>query len=234
MPAAAYPPDEVGLFFILSQPKQEHIPTYHEWYNTEHGPLRLQLDFVLNGYRYQCTDQKSKPIFLAIYDLSRIAGLQEPRYVALRKNRSARERNVLQTQIDWINRRVYRKISSRGTCDEPAPVVMTVALVVRDELVPEVHRWYEQEHIDDLARIPGWRRTRRFQLTEADGMRDGYSELLAVHEFDEVNGLDGAEHQFAKSRPWRNEVMAKVDSRINRRFEFFHEFRASDYIAPGP
>jgi hypothetical protein len=78
-------------------------------------------------------------------------------------------------------------------------------------------------------RIPGWLRSRRFRLVEGDGQRPGYTELLAVHEFEKVNGLDGKEHEFAKSRPWRNRVLSLVESRKNQRYVFMHEFDTSDY-----
>lgn len=247
MPAAISPPPESGFFYILSQPKPEYIQEYHDWYNTEHGPLRMKLDFITNGYRYRCTDEGSNA-YLAVYDLARIAGLQEPRYTILRSKRSKRETRVFEEQLEWLDRRVYRDISSRGRSEGPAPVLMTVSLLVRDELVSDVNRWYEkvrepgytvghaltaeQEHINDLSRIPGWRRTRRFELVEADDQKTGYTELLAVHDFDETNGLDGAEHISAKLKPWRNRIMAQVESRVNRRFEFFHEFKALDYREP--
>ena len=63
-------------------------------------------------------------------------------------------------------------------------------------------------------------------------MRDGYTELIAVHDFDQENGVDGPEHELAKTRPWRMRIMDLVESRDNRRFEFFHEFRAADYREP--
>ena len=63
-------------------------------------------------------------------------------------------------------------------------------------------------------------------------MKEGHTELLAVHDFDQENGVDGPEHEFAKSRPWRMRVMDLVEGRDNRRFEFFHEFHASDYRGP--
>ena len=81
-------------------------------------------------------------------------------------------------------------------------------------------------------KIPGWLRTRRFRLVEGDGQKSGCTELLAVHEFEENNGLDGEEHMFAKSRPWRNKVVALVESRKNQRYALFHEFSANDYKKP--
>lgn len=63
-------------------------------------------------------------------------------------------------------------------------------------------------------------------------MKDGYTELIAVHDFDKTNGLDGPEHVHGKSKPWRNQIVAKVESRVNRRFELYHEFKASDFVHP--
>ena len=63
-------------------------------------------------------------------------------------------------------------------------------------------------------------------------MKEGYTELLAVHEFDKDNGIGGAEHELAKSRPWRMRIIDLVESRDNKLFEFFHEFKASDFRPP--
>ena len=63
-------------------------------------------------------------------------------------------------------------------------------------------------------------------------MREGYTELLAVHDFDKVNGLEGPEHIRAKSTPWRMRMVAKVESRDYKVFEYFHEFHGSDYRQP--
>ena len=35
-------------------------------------------------------------------------------------------------------------------------------------------------------------------------------ELLALHEFESDNGLDGPEHQYAKSRPWQLKIVSEV------------------------
>ena len=91
-----------------------------------------------------------------------------------------------------------------------------------------------QEHTEDISKIPGWRRTRRFELVDGDGPAEGQTELLAVHDFDHENGLDGPEHQLAKSRPWRLRIVDLVQTRKHVRFEFFHEFEAADYRRPPP
>lgn len=56
--------------------------------------------------------------------------------------------------------------------------------------------------------------------------------MLAIHDFDQDNGLGGPEHMRARHRPWRERVVQLAKSRVNREFEFYHEFRAEDYVAP--
>jgi len=42
---------------LLYEPNQlkpsTDLEEFHDWYNTEHGPLRVKLDFVLHGRRYK-------------------------------------------------------------------------------------------------------------------------------------------------------------------------------------
>ena len=132
-----------GLFYILSQPKPGHEDAYHEWYNSEHGPLRLTTDFVLNGYRYRSLDL-DPPVFLATYDASRINGFDETQYTKLRENRSARENDVLDNKLSLLDRRFFKSLSTRGTSSGHAPIIMVVIFVVKDEHVEEMHRWYQE------------------------------------------------------------------------------------------
>lgn len=135
--------DGPGLLYITSEPKPGYEDEYHHWYNTEHGPLRMKLDFVKNGYRYRSIDSEP-PLYLALYDLSRIGRLEEPEYTVLRDERSPREVNVIDNKLIELNRNIYKDVSCRGHDGGPAPVIMTVAFVVKREDVPEMHRWYEE------------------------------------------------------------------------------------------
>lgn len=142
MPAAVAPP-EAGLLYVLTRPKPEHVHEYQEWYNTEHGPLRMQLDFMQNGYRYRSADGDPS-LYMAMYDLYRVSGVEEPQYITMRSQRSAREVEVLDKKLDLVDRRLYTQVASRGVTKGPAPVVMVVEMLVPDELEAEVHQWYEE------------------------------------------------------------------------------------------
>ena len=50
-----------------------------------------------------------------------------------------------------MDRRIYADFSSRGVDRSPAAVLMVVSMVVRDELVDEVDKWYEEV---SACRIP--------------------------------------------------------------------------------
>lgn len=212
-----------GYLCITAQPKPGCVDEYNSWCDSEDGPLRLKLDSVLNGYRYRSTEDTS--IQLTTYDLKKISSLTDSSYTALASNPLPREQDFL-THLD---QRVYAALTTRGHLSSPSPVMMSVAFVVPNTHVPELHRWYEEEHTHDLQQIPGWQRSRRFQLVDSTDMRPGHTELLAVHEFAAVNGLDGPEHEAAKGKPWRNHVLTLVVSRKNQRYELVHEFKVGDY-----
>lgn len=237
-----------GYLCVTSHPKPGYVGEYNDCCDAEYGPLRLKLDFNLTGYRYRSTEDPSKQ--LTTYDLKKISGLTQPPYTTLISNPPPREQDLLNHKPTHLDQRIYTPISTRGHLSTPAPVMMSVAFVVQDADVPELHRWYEevcppylpasatttltqpQEHTHDLQQIPGWQRSRRFQLIDSTDLKPGHTELLAVHEFGAVNGLDGPEHELAKLKPWRNRILTLVVSRKNQRYEFVREVRAGDIQKP--
>lgn len=133
-----------GLFYVLSSPKKSlSLQEYHDWYNNEHGPLRLKLDFVSNGYRYQSRDA-ANDLWMACYDLDRVAGLADPSYTTLRDSRSRRECQIVEQGLERLDRRIYSLFSTRGSVSEPSPVMLTVTMSAKISDVEEVDKWYEE------------------------------------------------------------------------------------------
>ncbi|KAK5093469.1 hypothetical protein LTR16_007530, partial [Cryomyces antarcticus] len=48
-----------GVLYVTMQPASS-LPTaqFQDWYNNEHGPTRLRLSFIENGFRYRAKDLK--------------------------------------------------------------------------------------------------------------------------------------------------------------------------------
>jgi hypothetical protein len=78
-------------------------------------------------------------------------------------------------------------------------------------------RYYTEEHMDAIAKVPGWRRTRR--LVNA-GLPEGEVELAQFHDYDLDNGLSSKEFTHATTTKWYKDMMANaVLSKDRRTYE---------------
>jgi hypothetical protein len=104
-----------GLLYVTMQP-QGSLPDaqFHDWYNTEHGPLRLRLPFVTNGFRFRATDGE-KPEYVALYDITDMDELTRKTYLDLRTDliKTEREKKTM-AQID-VGRLLYDLVDERSS-----------------------------------------------------------------------------------------------------------------------
>jgi hypothetical protein len=83
----------------------------------------------------------------------------------------------------------------------------------------EYDRYYTEEHMDAIAKVPRWRRTRR--LVNA-GLPGGEVELAQLHDYDIKNGLSSKEFTHATSTKWYQDMMANaVLSKDRRTYDLF-------------
>jgi hypothetical protein len=69
------------------------------------------------------------------------------------------------------------------------------------------HDFYEKEHLDDLHKVPGYRRSQRYKLAKKLlGAPEDTPRFLVIHEFDSLDASDGPEQRHADSSP----TIAKV------------------------
>lgn len=233
--AAAMAPT-AGLLYVSMNPHSSlPPPQFHDWYNNEHGPLRLRLPFILNGFRYRAADS-AEPEWMAMYDISDMDELTREPYMALRGDaiKTPREKAAM-AQID-VDRRLYDLVEDQKASDyrplESLPdsaasgsVLVAVTLTVQPDQAKEdeVDRWYREEHTSMLSRVPGWRRSRRYLTSSIDPKAP--REYLALHEYDPKNGLGGPVHQASMNTPWRNKVMTENVLQKHRRvFQWHYTF----------
>ena len=106
-----------GLLYVTMQPKGSLPDTqFHDWYNTEHGPLRLRLPFITNGFRFRATDGE-KPEYVALYDITDMDELTRKTYLDLRTDliKTEREKKTM-AQID-VGRLLYDLVDERSSPD---------------------------------------------------------------------------------------------------------------------
>jgi pimeloyl-ACP methyl ester carboxylesterase len=232
---------------ILSSSKQHLIPPLSRYQN-EHGPNRLRLPFCKNGFRYRATDLESqsgsqdKPEWMAIYDFDELEHLTREPYLKLRSApvQSQRERDTMK-QI-FVDRRNYdllkewkgddfrdlQKVENEGQKN----VMIAVSFQLQDgkDKEEELKKWYEEEHVPLLQKVPGWRRTRRFVTSYLD-LESGHrkeTEYLALHEYAPQNGLGGPEFKAATTTEWCDKIYKDVVKERKRRvYGLYYTFGAA-------
>ncbi|KAI9372453.1 Thiolase, N-terminal domain-containing protein [Aspergillus egyptiacus] len=206
---------------------------FHDWYNSEHGPLRLRLPFVTNGFRYRAIDDVD-PEWVAIYDITDMDELTRPTYLALRGDgiKTPREKATM-AQIA-VDRKLYDLVQDEKAADfqplEDQPdtsaaghVLISNTSTLSDPAnEDELKRWYKEEHIPMLARVPGWRRSRVFVTAAIDS--NARREFVALHEYAPQNGLGGPEHKAAMDTPWRNRIAEMLSSKTRRVYNWVYTF----------
>ena len=181
---------------------------------------------------------------MAVYDITDMAELTRDTYLRLRDPpvKSQRESDTM-AKIK-VDRKLYDFIESR---ESPAFKVLekvehegagNVMVAVFFNLHPgvdkkrELDRWYREEHVDLLSKVPGWLRTRRFVTSSID--QKAPVEYLALHEYAPANGLDGPEFKAATTTKWAEEIMTSTVKEKRRRvYELYYTFGpAPRYLAP--
>ncbi|TGO15592.1 hypothetical protein BTUL_0038g00210 [Botrytis tulipae] len=233
-----------GILYVTMQP-QESLPDsqWHDWYNNEHGPLRLRLPFITNGFRYRASDlsaakpaSTSHPEWMAIYDVTDMAAMNTDTYLRLRgpEVKTDREKETMaQIKVDrklydYISGKEidgYKKVEEVGY-DEGNYVVTSTA-EVKEEFDEEFNKWMEEEHLSMIAKIPGWRRTRRFVTSSILGGKEG-KEYLNVTEFAPRNDAFGEAFKAVGSTEWAKKLTSTALNSFNsRQYNLYYTFGAA-------
>ena len=155
------------MLYVTMQPKPGLPPAqFHEWYNNEHGPTRLRLPQIFsNGLRYKAADEQ-EPAFLAAYDVTSMHHLETETYTSLRANRSPCEAatiaqvDVHRYMLDLVTEKkspLFMPIEQLTDDEAEGTVLVVVELGLKDApgAEEELVKWYSEEHIDMLSRVPG-------------------------------------------------------------------------------
>lgn len=225
------------MLYVTMEPQPGlSLDQFHDWYNNEHGPTRLRLPHIFrNGLRYRATDGRA-PRFLAAYDVERMAHLDTETYTALRAHRSPRETatiaqvDVTRYYFDLVEETrgpLFRPPEQHTDAEADGAVLVSIELMTKEGVEgaeEEVLRWYGEEHVPLLSKVPGWLRTRCFRTSALEDA-DGKTKLLALHEYTKENGLGGAEPKASMSTKRRVDALEKYVSSIDRRtHELFYIF----------
>lgn len=243
-------PPTAGILYVTMHPTPAlPIEQFQDWYNNEHGPTRLRLPFFTNGFRYRAKGipqggSEDVPEWMAIYDITDMDTLAQEPYLRLRDPpvKSQREIDtmsqikVVRKLFDFVESREskdFKKLERVG-CEGDGNVIVAVFLNLYPgaDKKAELDKWYRQEHIEMLSKVPGWLRTRRYVTSSVDSR--SAVEYLALHEYSPENGIGGPEFKAAISTEWAEEVMTKVVKHKKRSdYDLYYTFGpAPRHLAP--
>jgi pimeloyl-ACP methyl ester carboxylesterase len=227
-----------GILYVTMHPKDSNYPMskFNDWYNNEHGPNRLRLSLIKNGFRYRAADGLT-PEWMAIYDLDDMQSLTSETYTRLRGPpvQSQRERDVMkEIKIDrrFFDLGAEKKIDGFKKLEDienahGKNVFVSAKITLKDDSKRHLYEeWFDKEHIPMLSKVPGWRRSRRFVTSTLE--QGSALEILGIHEYDAENGLDGPEFKSATSTPWRNQIFEEIVKEKTRRlYDLYYIFGAA-------
>lgn len=181
---------------------------------------------------------------MAIYDITDMADLTREPYLRLRDPpvKSQRESDTMakiqvdRMVFDFVEERKSKEFKALEDVGNEGQGNVMVAVFLNlkdgDDKKAELDRWYREEHIEMLSKVPGWRRTRRFVTSSIE--QGAPVEYLALHEYSPKNGLGGEEFKAATSTEWNKRIMTDVVKEKRRRvYELYYTFGpAPRYLAP--
>ncbi len=152
-----------GLLLTITEPKPEFEEEFNAWYDTEHIPERVAIPGFLSARRWVSDAKPGEGKYLATYELVSPGVLQTTEYLA----------RVGEHFTPWSKRMIARAVVfRRWACEQIAPgetephmMAHAVFVAIGDsppEHEAEFDRWYNEEHLPLLSRVPGVLRARRF------------------------------------------------------------------------
>lgn len=174
---------------------------FADWYDNEHIPLRLDIPAFLSWTRWKAADGR-QPGLAASYDLTSYEDTLKTPYTTLAETRSEREKRIFK-DAEIVERRTYELLegprpppSSLYNPNKPARYIGFVSVNVKEGGDDVLSRWYDEEHLPMLAKLPGWVRSRRFILKDwarmgVEGQKDQQPppKYLTVHELESTEAI---------------------------------------------
>jgi hypothetical protein len=103
---------------------------------------------------------------------------------------------------------------------EVAPrFIITVEMQPTDE--KDFDRWYREEHLDMLSKVPGYRRSQRYKIgNPVPGLTQGEpTKFFTIHELDHFDGMTGPEATALNTTEWTQKNISESKVFVVRGFE---------------
>jgi hypothetical protein len=189
---------------------------FHDWYDTEHIPERLAVPGFINADRWIGIDNPK--VSIATYDLDNVGVLHSPPYQAVGGANGSPWTKRVTSRVEMLLRMEGEQVKpGDALAPDGAAAILLISMNVAPEHEHEFNEWYNTEHLDALAAVPGVLRARRYR---GSGATQRYA---AVYHFANPDVPNSAAWKAAANTPWTEKMRPlfrdylRVDARAYRR-----------------
>lgn len=150
---------------------------FNDWYDTEHLPERQRCKGFINCVRWEGVEDPK--VSIATYDLDSHAVLHSAPYEAIgRANLSPWSKRMTSRAQRLLRIEGEQLIPGDEVMKGTTANLMVFACNVKPEARAEVKKWYGEEYIPNLSKVPGVASARFFQS------QAGTHDFIALYEID--------------------------------------------------
>lgn len=169
--------------------------SFSDWYDEEHVPARFVVPGWYTSARLVAIDDQ-EPRQIVFCDLDSVEAIERPEYTGLYDSVSQLEQDIVK-KLETLHRRMYTVAddTNRGNTTNPAEsfagtkfVTFTFLKFSPDSKDGEksFSDWYKSTLLPALQQVPGWTRSRHYDLVSNDDWAGDWSKhdlpILLVHE----------------------------------------------------
>ena len=193
-----------AILFSEMTPEDHFAADFHDWYDDEHIPVRMDAPGFVGAQRYR---RDSGPGYLATYEVASLEAFGTPAYDRIKTQPSERTRWMLRN-VKGFTRYLCRALDvvekeTASDALQTALVLYAVFFNVPGEAQEEFDAWYREDHVPLLMACPQWLQVRRFEVV--DGEPKPYTRL-ALHYLESKAALDSPERAAARATDWRKRL----------------------------
>lgn len=176
---------------------------FNDWYDTEHVPERQRTPGFINCVRWLGVEDPK--VSIATYDLESRDVLYSAPYKAIArenlspwsKRMTGKCQRLLRIEADQL---IPGDEIMRGTTQN----LMIFACNVKPEVEAEVEKWYAEEHIGRLLKVPGVASARFFKS------QAGTHKFIALYEIEKPETCASDAWKAAALTPWTNRMRPQL------------------------
>ncbi|CAK7203428.1 hypothetical protein SEUCBS139899_006162 [Sporothrix eucalyptigena] len=188
-----------GILWINSKvtdPESLPVDKFTRWYEDVHIPdiIAARDGGIISSWRYQCANTDRAAPFLAVYKCPNMGFIQSTEFKSIPMTHPTLPGNGPIHRFADFDARFLEHIetwSSLDAADGRTATLVSEAIEPASDLSADAfNAWFRSEHIQEVAKLTGWRRTSRFELVFKKENKDDLNSAakitphyLALHEF---------------------------------------------------